>query len=275
MRRPAPRRPVQVMEADVWHIDEYRRALEDDEDCTPAEMARHFDKILARMRVDVMAHGNVAVEEAEGLVDTVAAALGRPEPLPEAELPTRHALKLPAAGDGEGAGSGVVVVDLQAKMEDEKNSAVQVGGLVLIGLLVVAFGVLFFLPSCPSQSHNYDALPHAAAVSHCCLRHAHKAMAAYVELLLSFPHIWLDPAKADDGWKPRPEKIRYRLVGSSALDAAGNQTVRTGVSFCARTIVKKCEHNTTKNERLARTHARTTTQTKTGVPAGGARRVQP
>lgn len=110
------------MEAKVWHIDEYRRALEDDEHCTPADMADHFDKILDRMRVDVMAHGNVASEEAEGLVDTVAAALGRPEPLPEAELPARHAIRLPAAGEG----GEVVMVDLQAQTEEEKNSAVQV-----------------------------------------------------------------------------------------------------------------------------------------------------
>lgn len=47
------------MEAEVWHIDEYRQALEDRDACTPADMARHFDKILGRMRVDVMAHGNV------------------------------------------------------------------------------------------------------------------------------------------------------------------------------------------------------------------------
>lgn len=116
------------MEADVWHIDEYRRSLEDEKNCTPSEMAGSFDRILARMRVDVMAHGNVAREEAEGLVDTIAAALGRPEPLPEAELPTRHAIRLPAAGEGEGegGGSGVVVVDLQAETEEEKNSAVQV-----------------------------------------------------------------------------------------------------------------------------------------------------
>eukprot|EP00903_Cladosiphon_okamuranus_P005475 g5460.t1 len=113
----------QVMEAEVWHIDEYRRELEG-EACTPAEMSRYFDKILARMHVDVMAHGNVAREEAEGLVDTIAAALGRPEPLPEAELPTRHALSLPARG--EGGGNGVVVVDLEAETEEEKNSAVQV-----------------------------------------------------------------------------------------------------------------------------------------------------
>lgn len=112
------------MEAEVWHIDEYRQVLEG-EACTPAEMAGHFDKILARMRVDAMAHGNVARKEAEGLVDTIAAALGRPEPLPEAELPTRHALRLPARG--EGGGNGVVVVDLEAETEEEKNSAVQVG----------------------------------------------------------------------------------------------------------------------------------------------------
>ena len=134
------------MEAEVWHIDEYRRALEDDRACTPAEMAGHFDKVLARMRVDVMAHGNVAREEAVGLVDTIAAALGRPEPLPEAELPTRHALSLPAAqgarGEGEesSGGNGVVLVDLEAETEEEKNSAVQVGpwcrlvGRVVVGL---------------------------------------------------------------------------------------------------------------------------------------------
>lgn len=132
---------VQVMEAEVWHIDEYRRALEDRESCTPAEMAGHFDKILSRMRVDVMAHGNVARQEAEGLVDSIAAALGRPEPLPESELPTRHAISLPAKGGS--AGSGVVVVDLQAETEEEKNSAVQVGSLFVCGLLLLL--MYFFL----------------------------------------------------------------------------------------------------------------------------------
>lgn len=39
------------MEAEVWHIDEYRQALEDEKNCTPFEMARHFDNILGRMRV--------------------------------------------------------------------------------------------------------------------------------------------------------------------------------------------------------------------------------
>ncbi|CAM9916972.1 unnamed protein product [Scytosiphon promiscuus] len=120
----------QVMEANVWHIDEYRQALEDDANCTPAEMARHFDRVLSKMRVDVMGHGNLGREEAEALAPAISEALLHPQPLPESELPTRHGLRLLAAGEseggGEGSGNGVVVVDLTAATEEEKNSAVQV-----------------------------------------------------------------------------------------------------------------------------------------------------
>lgn len=125
------------MEAEVWHIDEYRQAIEDKRRCTPAGMAEHFDRVLGRMHVDVMAHGNVGREEAEGLADAIAAALGRPEPLPEAELPTRHAIKLPATGEGggRGGGSGEVVVDLEAQTEEEQNSAVQVFTCVVCPVL--------------------------------------------------------------------------------------------------------------------------------------------
>lgn len=65
-------------------------------------------------------------KEAEDLASAIADALSRPEPLPEAELPTRNALRLQAAGEGEGGGgTGVVIVELEAD-EAEKNSAVQV-----------------------------------------------------------------------------------------------------------------------------------------------------
>ncbi|CAM9615285.1 unnamed protein product, partial [Hapterophycus canaliculatus] len=124
----------QVMEADVWHIDEYRQALDDDANCTPAEMARHFDRILSKMRVDVMGHGNLGRKEAEALAPAISEALLHPQPLPESELPTRHGLRLLAAGESDGggeggaggSGNGVVVVDLTAATEEEKNSAVQV-----------------------------------------------------------------------------------------------------------------------------------------------------
>lgn len=132
---PLDHQPKQVMEAEVWHIDEYQQALEDDANCTPAEMARHFDKVLSKMRVDVMGHGNLGRKEAEALAPAISDALLHPQPLPEAELPTRHGLRLLAAGESGGAGveggsgNGVVVVDLTAATAEEKNSAVQVGSL--------------------------------------------------------------------------------------------------------------------------------------------------
>lgn len=115
------------MEAEVWHITEYQRALEDDALCTPAEMSRSFDRLLRRMHVDVLAHGNVGKEEAMALAPAIAAALSNPEPLAEDQLPTRHTLRLPQGGGrGEGSRGGGVVVDLEAATDEEKNSAVQV-----------------------------------------------------------------------------------------------------------------------------------------------------
>lgn len=113
------------MEAEVWHISEYQQVLDDDqESCTPAEMARNIDNLLGRMHVDLLAHGNIDEAEASALAPMVSAALSEPRPLPEDELPTRHALRLP--GRGEAGGEGVVIVDLEAGTEEEKNSAVQV-----------------------------------------------------------------------------------------------------------------------------------------------------
>lgn len=109
----------QLVEANVWHISEYQRVLEDDVLCTPAAMTRQFDRLLTRMHVDILAHGNVARDEAAALAPAIAMALSNPEPLPEAELPARHALRLPDHGRA-------VVVELEAATDEEKNSAVEV-----------------------------------------------------------------------------------------------------------------------------------------------------
>ncbi|CAN0057284.1 unnamed protein product [Laminaria digitata] len=90
-------------------------------------MVRHFDRLLQRLRVEVLAHGNIAEGEAAALGPAIASALSQPEALPETELPTRHALRMPDGGRrGGGAGGGGVVIDLEAATEEEKNSAVQV-----------------------------------------------------------------------------------------------------------------------------------------------------
>lgn len=117
----------------MWHISEYQRALEDSAVCSPAMMTRHFDRLLTRLHVDVMAHGNVAEEEAAALAPAIVAALSYPERLPEEELPSRHALRLPDGGRG---GAGGIVVDLEAGTEEEANSAVQVGVCALRTVVV-------------------------------------------------------------------------------------------------------------------------------------------
>ena len=116
------------MEAEVWHIEEYQGVLEDDKSCTPAEMTRHVDRLLGRMHVDVLAHGNVLEGEAAALAPMISAALSEPTPLPEADLPSRHALRLPPCRGAEEGEVDAVVVDLEAGSIEENNSAVQVKG---------------------------------------------------------------------------------------------------------------------------------------------------
>lgn len=118
------------MQAEVWHVSEYERALQDTAGFTPAEMVRHMKHVLRRLHVEVLAHGNIAKSEAAALAPAIVTALLNPEPLPEAELPTRHTLKLPDAGSAGGAGE--VVVELEAATEEEMNSAVQVLFLLLV-----------------------------------------------------------------------------------------------------------------------------------------------
>lgn len=115
-------RALQIMEAEVWHVREYMAALEDDS-CTPAAMTRYFDRLLTRLHVDVLAHGNVGKDEAASLAPAISSALSNPQLLPEEELPSRHALRLPLGGFDGGDG---VVLDLEAATQEEKNSAVQV-----------------------------------------------------------------------------------------------------------------------------------------------------
>lgn len=149
-----------VMEAEVWHIREYQAALLDETVCTPAQMARHFDRLLKRLHVEVLANGNVARSEAVGLGPAISAALSEPELLPEEELPTRHALKLPAGG-------GDVVLELEAATEDENNSAVLVRWLMacyvasssisLVGCCLFSFS-LFALWKCVCRSGGWSSL---------------------------------------------------------------------------------------------------------------------
>lgn len=106
----------------MWHIQEYKEALEDAQ-CTPAKMVRYFDRLLTRLHVDVLAHGNVGKEEATSLPRTISEALSNPKPLSQAEIPSRHALRLPLGGRGGHQG---IVVDLEATTQEENNSAVQV-----------------------------------------------------------------------------------------------------------------------------------------------------
>lgn len=89
-------------------------------------MVRHFDRLLQRLRVEVLAHGNIAEGEAAALGPAIASALSHPEPLSEEELPTRHALRMPDGGRRGVGERGGIVVDLEAAAEEEKNSAVQV-----------------------------------------------------------------------------------------------------------------------------------------------------
>lgn len=101
-------------------------------------MARHLDRLLQRLRVEVLAHGNIAEGEAVALGPAIASALSHPEPLSEEELPTRHAHRMPDGGRrgvGGGGDGGGVVVDLEAATEEEKNSAVQVCACRLPGTL--------------------------------------------------------------------------------------------------------------------------------------------
>ena len=134
----------------MWHIREHERALEDDLTCSPAEMARHLDRLLQRLRVEVLAHGNIAEGEAAALGPAIASALSQPEALPEAELPTRHALRMPdggrRGGGGGSVGGGGVVVDLEAATEEEKNSAVQVCIFAWYLLLVTRNVVVYQVP---------------------------------------------------------------------------------------------------------------------------------
>ena len=80
-----------------WHIIEYCDFMGSDE-CTHAELCDFSRRMLKRVHMQVLSHGNTSASQALELVETAAAALGG-APLGQSQLPAPRLLQLPADVD--------------------------------------------------------------------------------------------------------------------------------------------------------------------------------
>jgi len=119
----------QVLLLNMWHISEYSQVLRDtDGSAFLKPLTEHVAAALARIRVEVLAHGNIADEEAldlaktlkENLVACTAADAEKECALPDEEVPQNTVVILPEGPEKVFA----VDFDLEAVNPVEENNAI-------------------------------------------------------------------------------------------------------------------------------------------------------
>lgn len=114
----------QVLLANMWHISEYVDVLNGtDGERLLQPLSEKVSAALSRIRLEVLAHGNVVAKETEDMAKVITSSFvdeGASEPLPDAELPKNSVVLLPP----EPQGVTVFDFDLEAVNPVEENSAI-------------------------------------------------------------------------------------------------------------------------------------------------------